>query len=364
MKKVAIAILVLAILIGGYTFFVGTVNDNSNVAHNRSVEQYDDEYFYEDEYGDENENGSEEGYVIETEVDGPEDCTSLEEYDAENSICFIECETPEECDAIEIKLDDALDELEGDYQDFVKDFKEFEGEASEAEKKAEVTYRIDKGENFVIESGVENASHIKIKKWLADISPNKFSDIYLSRLILLSNTDDDSAAFVTPSDSGAPDSWDMFVNMTSMKEDGDKEMVFTLIHEFAHILTFNNSQVKESVNKTSCKNYFIDEGCMNTNAYLNIFYDKFWKGKFNPIVEDSMENYDKEPSAFVTEYAATNPGEDIAETFATFVFKKKIEDNTIAGQKVTFFYTYPELRKMRGAIRSMLKPFVRKRIVQ
>jgi len=40
---------------------------------------------------------------------------------------------------------------------------------------------------------------------------------------------------------------------------------------------------------------------------------------------------------FVSDYAATNPGEDIAESFATFVLKPAPSGDTLADQKVAFF---------------------------
>ncbi len=88
------------------------------------------------------------------------------------------------------------------------------------------------------------------------------------------------------------------------------------------------------------------------------------QGKFNPNAQNPDENYSKNPKAFVTEYAATNTGEDIAESFVSFIFKKKINPNTIAEQKTQFFYAYPELTKMRDTIRNALKHIVRARLAQ
>ncbi|MBK9051223.1 MAG: hypothetical protein IPL78_09985 [Chloroflexi bacterium] len=45
----------------------------------------------------------------------------------------------------------------------------------------------------------------------------------------------------------------------------------------------------------------------------------------------------------MTDYAATNPAEDIAETFMAFVLEPKPNGDTIAEEKVLFFYQYPEL---------------------
>lgn len=302
-------------------------------------------------------------YRFESEAEFAEDCTEQEKFDAKKSICYFVCGDKQSCEAIQDKIDESfMDE----YGDFSKNFKEFEGDLSGTEKEAQAIYKIEPGEKFKLVSGAENKNFGKIKKWLADISSDDFSDKYLSRLLLVKNMDDDSAAFVAPNINNTS-KWDVFVNLESLEDDGEKEMVFTLVHEFAHILTLNKTQVDgEIFEEKKCANYYIDEGCLHEDAYLNQFYQKFWKGKFNPKAEDSLENYDKQPTAFVTEYAATNPSEDIAESFATFVFKKDAPtaQKTPADQKISFFYQYPELTKMREIIRQVLKPFARKRIVR
>jgi hypothetical protein len=53
---------------------------------------------------------------------------------------------------------------------------------------------------------------------------------------------------------------------------------------------------------------------------------------------------------FVTEYAATSPEEDIAEAWAFFILSPKPEQDSIANEKVLFFYEYPELVQLRQEI--------------
>lgn len=54
----------------------------------------------------------------------------------------------------------------------------------------------------------------------------------------------------------------------------------------------------------------------------------------------------------MTDYAATNPGEDIAESWTAFILQPKPTGSTIADQKTLFFYDYPELVRLRGQITS------------
>jgi hypothetical protein len=302
-----------------------------------------------------------EGFTIETEVDGPEDCMEIEAYDAETRVCFVECDTEAECDDIEDELDTLVDNMDDEYGDFSKDFVEFEGESSPLLAKADAVYTISNGEVFTITKGTEKPVYKKIKRWLASISPDQFSNEYLSRLVIYTDSESDTAAFVEE-DPRNPTIWDVYVNMDTV-QDGDKEMVFTLIHEYAHIMTLNIDQVDPDIYEYDCDRYHTGEGCADTNAYINQFYQKYWKGKkFDPLAEDSIDNYYKDTTAFVTEYAATNPGEDIAESFASFVFKKQSTPHSVAEQKVQFFYAYPELVKMRDNVRTMLKGVVRGRL--
>ena len=62
------------------------------------------------------------------------------------------------------------------------------------------------------------------------------------------------------------------------------------------------------------------------------------------------EFYSKYPDQFVSEYAATNPREDIAESWTEFVMRPKPTDTSTADQKVQFFYEYPELVETRRQI--------------
>jgi hypothetical protein len=58
---------------------------------------------------------------------------------------------------------------------------------------------------------------------------------------------------------------------------------------------------------------------------------------------------------FVTEYAATNPGEDIAEVFAVFVTRAdKPTGLSIKDKKVQMLYEYPDLVHLRTQIRTNL----------
>ena len=55
-----------------------------------------------------------------------------------------------------------------------------------------------------------------------------------------------------------------------------------------------------------------------------MFVNNFWKEDFKASQDQEEDDfYSGNENNFVTDYAATNPGEDIAESFAFFVLQSK-----------------------------------------
>ena len=140
--------------------------------------------------------------------------------------------------------------------------------------------------------------------------------------------------------------------------DFSNDFTYTVLHEHGHVLTLNDDQVDASINEDNCNNYHTGEGCSNSNSYINKIVEIGWTDiidQHDP--DDSYSTYQKYQDRFLTEYAATNPGEDIAEVFTAFVIKEnKPTGNTIADQKVKSFYGFPELVTLRKNIRASLNP--------
>ena len=161
----------------------------------------------------------------------------------------------------------------------------------------------------------------------------------------------------------------------------------TMIHENAHILSLSSSQADNDgipddlyeepytelrkmvqEKEAACApNYYNDiPGCMNSNSYLNLFFQKFWVDiypsfkwyyefdDYDKFLDHNALFHQKYKTQFVTGYAASNPDEDFAESFTAFILKGKPTKSTIAEQKIIFFYDFPELVEMRDFIRSNL----------
>ena len=137
--------------------------------------------------------------------------------------------------------------------------------------------------------------------------------------------------------------------------DFGNEFAYTVVHEFAHVLTLNNEQISVDVSENACPNFHTGEGCSETNSYINALFELGWADiyqEFENSGGDGYAMYDKYPDRFVTEYAATNPGEDIAEVFTVFVIQEQMPTgNSIANKKVRMMYEYPELVQLRNQIR-------------
>jgi hypothetical protein len=157
-----------------------------------------------------------------------------------------------------------------------------------------------------------------------------------------------------------------------------KPLTFTLIHEYGHLLTLNADQVPPDENvfanpdddaiyeqaADACPVYFPGEGCSQPDSYINAFYDRFWADLFDEWLDIELEQdddvyyqrldefYYKYEDQFVSDYAATNPEEDIAESWTYFVLGPKPAGNSIAEEKILFFYDYPELVNLRTHIRN------------
>jgi hypothetical protein len=171
-----------------------------------------------------------------------------------------------------------------------------------------------------------------------------------------------------------PKLWSLEVDIADTGNTYD--LTYTLVHEFGHLLTLGPGQVPPSLavfnnpddnniylkEASACPRYFPGEGCANADSYINSFYDQFWTGiheEWNKInLEENQdvynqrldEFYQKYQNQFVTDYAPTNPEEDIAESWAFFVLGPKPVGDSIAEQKALFFYQYPELVALRAQI--------------
>jgi hypothetical protein len=218
----------------------------------------------------------------------------------------------------------------------------------------------------------ETASHERVWEYFAAIIPEERRSL-LKEFIIATDSPRGLLAAVTQTEED-PEEWALLVDI--LDTENDYELTYTLIHEFAHLLTLGPDQVPPSLamfeepedpgiyfeELSACYTYFTGEGCANLGSYMDDFYNQFWsdiyeewnKIEFEQDRDEYRQNleqfYLKYQERFVTDYAATRPEEDIAESFTFFILAPKPAGGTMAEQKILFFYNYPELVELRQEI--------------
>jgi hypothetical protein len=166
------------------------------------------------------------------------------------------------------------------------------------------------------------------------------------------SAESDTLAYVYQDDD--PQYWVLAANLATS---GDHEqLVATLIHEYGHILTLDTSEVSPGVG--ACSTLELDEGCAAEDSVVLAFQGEFWSGyedapdPANSDADVAWEFYLEHEDDFVSDYAATNVVEDVAETFMTFVLEDEPTGDSTIAEKLDFFWGYPEFVAIRERIRA------------
>ena len=337
-----------------------------------------------------------------------DDCLPGESYDASKQVCYIECDTDAECDQLASEIYAGLDSYFSDSYDGGSEAPSTQKPTStdtntatsatssdlaggDPELPSIARYTLDSKLNLQLvgldesqpDSQINQARHQEIWAFLRQILPPNLLLSDVSEYHIFSDGVDETLAYVSPLNDDV-NHWLIAIDIADAGTSGKvnkQDFVHTTIHEFAHILTLENDQVPpdtslsaeeseagtESDVALACTTYYTGEGCALSNSYINQFFTKFWADLYYNEFQDVeyaetdeeyeeklYEFYENYSDQFVTEYAATNPGEDIAESFAAFVLQEKPTGNGIADQKIRFFYDYSSLVAMRTHIRSEL----------
>ena len=222
----------------------------------------------------------------------------------------------------------------------------------------------------------DTAAHQQIWDYFATLIPLEYRPMLAEFSIMTDGTDNVLAAVAQTYDD--PNLWGLEVDIADTSD--YYYLSFTLVHEFAHLFTLGPDQVPPSIaifnnpddndlylqESSACTTFFPGEGCSNPDSYMNAFYQEFWTDIYDEwneinLIEDEDQYYEalddfyyKYEDQFLTDYSVTHPAEDIAEAFGFFVFAEQPDGDTIAEQKILFFYQYPELVQLRSEILSNL----------
>lgn len=147
----------------------------------------------------------------------------------------------------------------------------------------------------------------------------------------------DGGAFVVRVD-GDTFEWIVGFNYAFVCLPDANEYYAIMIHEFGHIMTLRETQSHgDDVDVEVCDATF---NCSLPQSYLNQFFQRFWTDVYAEfqMTGDPAALYERYPSYFVSEYAATNVIEDIAETWTNFVMNPAPTGAERRHEKVAFFY--------------------------
>jgi hypothetical protein len=208
--------------------------------------------------------------------------------------------------------------------------------------------------------------HQRIWKTVTDVIPLEQRQD-LDTFILFSDGQDETTGSV--GGGSTDETWS--IELDVLDSENQATLTTTLVHEFGHMMTLGASQIKYYAD--TCNFYMASDGCSKKDSYVNKFYDQFWWDRYEEweelakpdedgIVDEdgAYAFYEEHPDEFVSDYAATHPEEDIAESWTYFVYSGVPKGDTRADQKIRFFYMFPELVEMRRTMQLNLCKYTEK----
>ncbi len=391
MKKMTLALFAVFLLF--LLAACGDAIEEETAAPPETANAETDDFALDEEPGEEADAGSAADVLYDDEAMLPEDCFPGEAYDPEEQVCYIECDTEEECLAKEEEIYGNLDEyLDTEFSGPAGRPPADSGEAPAAgEEQPIARYNVDdtleialleKDDSVTNPDYADPNRHEEIWGAVRYLLPNDVLREDVGRFFIFTDGPDGTLAYVEqlPDDLNT---WQFGVDIEDARDMYTKDFVHTLIHEFGHVATLRNNQVPPDTSRPSppgdeefvepspvelsCATFYTGEGCSNPDSYINLFFARFWSDIYEENLagsneaetqeemdEFAAEFYDEYSDRFLSEYAATNPGEDIAESFTFFVLQEKPDGDTIAEQKILFFYEFEPLVKMRTQMRGQL----------
>ena len=224
----------------------------------------------------------------------------------------------------------------------------------------EVLYRVRSAQDLDVLRGEADSDAEVLWEVFVQVAGDRFVDRYVDSYVAFSDGDNPTIAYVGVDE---PDntSWQLGVNIDSFEEylvdrydrTLQQETYEVMIHEYAHIVTFNETQFEFGIETSeACPYYYSSVGCPYSGSVLEGFSQEFWHTRDLERIENGRSVY--RTGAFVSPYAATNPAEDFAETFAYFVYRSAPNPNTDGYAKIIWMYTQDELVDLRDDIRERI----------
>lgn len=204
---------------------------------------------------------------------------------------------------------------------------------------------------------ISNREHREYFTRVFELFPDKYDDM-IKRLEVYGGEDAIFDAYV---ETIPPkhEYWKYSVN-SDVVEDDDEAGTELIVHELAHIISYEGIPGVPEPYEVDCEDYFDIHGCPAENSYLREFVDTFWSSsdlrraekfaEFRDPFDEIYAYYELNEDEYVSDYAAGAPEEDFSESFMQYVLGDDTERGTIAREKVDFFRNYSMLVTIRREI--------------
>ena len=294
--------------------------------------------------------------VYETPAESDSQCSTLESFDATKKVCYFECSNEISCQSIKAQIDAQIQQITNQNSSSSSysssNISSLVSSANIVNTYNQVNswslavYQVLSWEAIKFLGWKDTSEYRNLWDLFASLSPDEISNNYVKSYEPYEKADDTTFAYVSNT------YWDIFwtvlINMSNYNNVTQNEKFLTLIHEIAHLIFMNQAQTQELA---WCQNFSALDLCFKVDSYLNEYVNQFW----SPALEKTDQNY-------VNAYAATNPLEDIAESFAYYVFASEIDLSNNIWKKLNFFNSYPQLVKYRSDMRNAMTKYILEQI--
>jgi len=183
-----------------------------------------------------------------------------------------------------------------------------------------------------------------------ELTPDEFVPLY-DRFKVTNITGGD-AAVLGMYDSRVGIDWEFRVDPAFLEAVTDQESIDELIvHEIAHLV--GETDNLDYFGTDSCHEYFMQQGCLDDSTIYGRYIDTFWDDeRLDATTAGYSANrlYRQYPGEFVSRYAATNPAEDFAESFAHFALYPNDRYGEVAQEKIDFFNRFSYTLELKDEI--------------
>ncbi|MBC8536485.1 M20/M25/M40 family metallo-hydrolase [Feifania hominis] len=203
------------------------------------------------------------------------------------------------------------------------------------------------------DAAISDAHHEAVWEYLCSILPREARE-RIAEFRLFTDGTSNILAYTTPitADDGSTDNtrFEIAVDYYDVYDENGaprdwSKLTYTIIHEYGHALLEDATQIDLTVGENTH-----DPAGFIPGSFRWRYYERFWK----ELEASAVNDYEKNPTHYVSRYGANYFHEDVADTFAVFVLGAKPQGDTVAEQKLLFFWQEPQLVALREAIRENL----------